>query len=309
MSQRSLKLPIWGTAVAGYRDGIGALLRDGKLFRYFIYASALMVVLSAGQLYVELGGSLIPGAEKFAPGIGNLLFGLLIAVAYAIAASPLTVALHRKFLLGETPPGAYFAAIFRGAEARVAAATMAVYALFFVAQLTAYPLIYVAYGVNPLNAADVGIAYALEPTIALIVVPLTWSASLLAGLMSTRLAFAFPGIAINAPGASLRQSYAETRGSAWRLFFIFLLILLLPFLAFVIAIGAASVSVIVGNPEAVGDPDRAAEMMMVSTPFLVAYAVGVVLMMAVVVAIGAAAARAYDVKVNRGLTGVAEVFA
>jgi hypothetical protein len=238
-----------------------------------------------------------------------MLFGLLIAVAYAIAASPLTVALHRKLLLGEAPRGAYFAAMLRGAEARVAAAAMAVYGLFFVAQLSAYPLIYVAYGVNPLNAADLGVAYAVEPTIALIVVPLTWSASLLAGLMSTRLAFAFPGIAINAPGASLRQSYAETRGSAWRLFFIFLLILLLPFVAFVIAIGAASVSVIVGNPEAVGDPDRAAEMMMVSLPFLVAYAVGVVLMMAVVVAIGAAAARAYDVTVNRGLTGVAEVFA
>jgi hypothetical protein len=176
------------------------------------YASVLMVVLGAGQLDVELGGSFMSGSKNFAAGIGNLLFGLLIAAAYAIAASPLPVALHRKRLLGETPPGAYFAAMLRGAEARLAAATMAVYGLFFVAQSSAYPLIYVAYGVNLLNAGDVRVAYAVEPTIGLIIVLLTWSASLLAGLMYARLALAFPGIATNAPGASLRQSCAGATG-------------------------------------------------------------------------------------------------
>jgi hypothetical protein len=32
-------------------------------------------------------------------------------------------------------------------------------------------------------------------------------------------------------------------------------------------------------------------------------------MLAIIVAIGAAAARAYEIRVNRGMTGVAEVFA
>ena len=35
------EVPIWRTVMAGYRAGIGVLVRDGARFRYFIYASAL----------------------------------------------------------------------------------------------------------------------------------------------------------------------------------------------------------------------------------------------------------------------------
>ncbi len=309
MNDQSLELPVWRTVIAGYRDGVGALFRDGRLFRYFIYASALTLILMGGRLYVELDGSLTSGSETSAAQIGNLLFGLLISVAYAITTSPLTVALHRKLLLGETAHEAYFAAMLRGSHMRIVGATMAVYGLFFVAQLSAYPIIYVAYGVNPLNAADLEATFAAEPMIAMVITALTWGASLFAGLMSTRFAFAFPAISTNAPGASLRASFAETRGSMWRLFFIFLLIVFFPFVAFVMAIGGASVLLVIGNPEAVANPDRVGEMMMLSSPFLVVYAIGFVVMMAVIVAIGGAAARAYEIKVNRGMTGVAEVFA
>jgi hypothetical protein len=304
-----LELPIWRTVIAGYRDGIGALFRDGKLFRYFIYASALTLILTGGHLYLELGDSLISRPATSATQIGKLLLGLLISVVYAIATSPLTVALHRKLLLGETPDDAYLAAMVRGTQIRIAAVTMAVYGLFFVAQLSAYPIIYVAYGVNPLNAADLEAVFAAEPMIAFVIMALTWGASLFAGLVSTRFAFAFPAISTNAPGASLLKSYAETRGAMWRLFFIFLLILLPPFVAVVIAIGVASVLFVIGDPASMSDPDRVSEMMMLSPPFLVIYAIGFVLMMAIIVAIGAATARAYEIRVNRGMTGVAEVFA
>ena len=63
MSNQSLKLPIWRTTIAGYRDGIGALFRDGKLFRYFIYASALTLILMGGQLYVNLGDAWMSRSE------------------------------------------------------------------------------------------------------------------------------------------------------------------------------------------------------------------------------------------------------
>lgn len=309
MSHPSLEVPIWRTVIAGYRDGIGALFRDGKLLRYFIYASALTLILIGGQLYVGLDASWMSGPETPATQTTNLLFGLLVSVAYAIAISPLTVALHRKLLLGETPHELYFAAMLRGTPVRVAAATMAVYGLFFVAEVSTYPIIYIVYGLNPLNTADLAAAYAAQPASALVVTLLTWGGSVFAALISSRFAFAFPAISVNAAGASLRQSYAETRGSTWRLFFIFLLILLFPFVAFVIATGVASVVFVISNPAAMADPDRVGEMMMLSPPFLVVYAIAFVLMMVIIVAIGAAAARAYEIRVNRGMTGVAEVFA
>jgi hypothetical protein len=309
MNDPSLKLPIWQTAISGYGDGIGALFRDGRLFRYFIYASALTLILIGGQLYVSLGDAWMSEPKTPAAQMTNLLFSLLVSVAYAIAVSPLTVALHRKLLLGEAPNELYLAAMFRGNHLRVAVATMAVYGLFFIADLSTYPIIYLVYGVNPLDAAALAVAYAAQPTIALVVMLLTFGASLLAALISARFAFAFPAIATDAPGASLGTSFATTRGSTWRLFFVFLLIVFFLFVAFVIAVGVASVLFVIGNPQAVGDPDRVGEMMMLSPPFLVVYAIAFILMMAGIVAIGAAAARAYEIRVNRGMTGVAEVFA
>ncbi|MGH6928568.1 MAG: hypothetical protein ACREEV_09650, partial [Dongiaceae bacterium] len=61
------------------------MFRDGKLLRYFIYASALTLSLTGGQLYVELGVSWTSGPETSATGIADVLFGLLISAAYAIA--------------------------------------------------------------------------------------------------------------------------------------------------------------------------------------------------------------------------------
>ncbi len=303
------ELPIWRTVVAGHRDGIGALFRDGKLFRYFVYASALNLILLGGQLYIGLGESPITESGSPATHLSDLFFGLLISVAYAIAISPLTVAVHRKLLLGEAPRDLYVAAMFQATQLRLALATMAVYALFFVAQLAIYPVIYLIYGVNPLKAADLASAFSAQPSMALVVMVTTWVGSAFAALISTRFAFAFPALSTRAPGASLRQSFAETRGSMWRLFFIFLIILALPFLAFVIAISVASILFFVQYPEAIQTPDSVGPAMMLSPTFLVMYAVAFVAMMAIIVVIGAAAARAYEIRVNRGMSGVAEVFA
>jgi hypothetical protein len=305
MNEVRPELPIWRTAMAGYRDGLAALFRDGKLFRYFVYASVLSLFLFAGQFAGQFDVAV--GASPAS--LTDQLFGLLISVAYAVAISPLAVAVHRNLLLGEAPHELYVVAMFRTTQLRLALATMAVYGLFFVAQLAIYPVVYVSYGVNPFNADELGRALSTQPSLTLFVTAATWVGSVFAALIATRFTFAFPGLATGAPGASLRWSFAETRGSMWRLFFIFLLVLALPFLVLVIAVVVASVLFFVQNPEATQAPEGVEAAMMLSPMFLVAYAVAFVAMMAVVVVIGAAAARAYEIRVNRGMSGVAEVFA
>jgi hypothetical protein len=88
MNDQSLKLPIWQTAISGYGDGVGALFRDGKLFRYFIYASALTLILIGGHLYVTLGDAWLSESKTPAAQMTDVLFSLLVSVAYAIAVSP-----------------------------------------------------------------------------------------------------------------------------------------------------------------------------------------------------------------------------
>ncbi len=297
---------IWRTVSAGYRAGISVLVRDGALFRYFTYASVLSLPIVGIQYVVQEGGTwqvATPALQALQP-----LFDLLTYAAYAMILSPLTAAIYRKLLLDEAPRQFYFAAMFRTPELHLSVATTAVFALFFIAELTAYPVIYLLYGLNPFDPLEMSRRYAAQPTIAVIVAAATCIAYVVAALAATRFTFAFPAIATRAPGASLRQSYADTRGSTWRLFFIFLLIFLFPFLIFIGAVAGASVAFAIGNPEAMRTPE-ASEMMMVSPLFLIIYALMFLAMMAMVAVTAAAAARAYEIRVNRGMTGVAEVFA
>jgi hypothetical protein len=300
------EVPIWRTVAAGYRTGISVLVRDGALFRYFIYASVLSLPIVGIQYVVQEGGTwqvATPALQALQP-----LFGLLTYAAYAMILSPLTAAIYRKLLLDEAPRGFYFAAMFRTPELHLSVATTAVFALFFIAELSAYPVIYLLYGLNLFDPLEMSRRYAAQPTIAAIVAVATCIAYVVAALAATRFTFAFPAIATRVRGASLRQSYAETRGSTWRLFFIFLLIFLFPFLVFIGAVAGASVAFVIGNPEAMRTPE-ASEMMMVSPLFLIIYALMFLAMMVMVAVTAAAAARAYEIRVNRGMSGVAEVFA
>ncbi|MGE0117322.1 MAG: hypothetical protein AB7S71_03925 [Dongiaceae bacterium] len=295
------EVPIWRTVAAGYRAGISVLVRDGALFRYFIYASVLSLPIVGIQYVVEQAAT--PTMQVLKP-----LFSLLTYVAYAMALSPLTAAIHRKLLLGESPRQLYFAAMFRTTELRLAVATIAVSALFLTAELMAYPLVYLLYGVSPFDAAGLAQAYEAQPLIAMNLAAAMLIAYLVAGLAATRFAFAFPAIATQARGASLRQSYVETHGSTWRLFFIFLIIFLFPFLLFIGAVAGTSAAFVIGNPEVMRTPE-AGETMERSLPFLVLYAIMFLAMMAMVAVTAAAAARAYEIRINRGMSGVAEVFA
>lgn len=150
--------------------------------------------------------------------------------------------------------------------------------------------------------------YAANPTIAAVILPLSLLSYVVAALIAARFTFAFPSIAIGAPGASLHRSLAETRGSTWRLFFIFLFAFAPPFAVFIILYLVASVVFVINHPEFVSAPDRIVTAMMYSAPFLVIYATMFIIMMVMVAVTAAAAARAYEIRVDRGMTGVAEVF-
>ena len=309
MIDRHPTIPIWRTVVAAYRLGIGALFRDGALFRYFIYASLISLVVLSLNFY-QVASRLASMAEPQTPGmvLQSIAVGMLLYVAYAAAVCPYAVAVHRKILLGETPRDYYAAAVMRRTQLRFLLATIAVYAVFFVAPFVNNLSVYLIYGLNPFDAPAISRAYTTRPTIAAVVGILSLLSYVGAALISARLAFAFPSIAIETPNASLRRSLAETRGSTWRLFFIFLLTFALPFTIFIILYAAASVVFLINHPELVRSPNMMASAMLYSPPFLAIFATMFIISMAMIAVTAAAAARAYEIRVDRGMTGVAEVF-
>ena len=302
-------IPIWRTVAAAYRLGIGALFGDGALFRYFVYASLLSLAVVGLQLY-HVASRLAAVAQS--PTLGTTLLsiatGMLLYVGYAAASCPFAAAVHRKILLGETPRGYYAAAATRAMQLRFLLATIAVYALFFVAPLVSNLALYLIFGLNPFDPLEVSRGYAAQPIIAVVVLPLSLLSYVLAALIAARFTFAFPGIAIERPDASLRRSFAETRGSTWRLFFIFLFTFALPFAIFFILYVVASIVFVISHPDLLSAPERMGTAMVYSAPFLVVYAAMFIIMMLMTAVMAAAAARAYEIRVEGGMTGVAEVF-
>lgn len=64
---------------------------------------------------------------------------------------------------------------------------------------------------------------------------LTIAAMIVCLFLTFRLTILFPAIAIDAPGATAANAYADSKGNVWRIFFIFFLAIL-PFIAFVLGL-------------------------------------------------------------------------
>jgi len=223
---------------------------------------------------------------------------LLIYVALTFAVSPYGVAVHRKFLLGESPYGSYLKALGRQREKRFFLVSVAVMVVAIVTILVPLTTTFFLYGARSIDF----VARAENAKAALVISLVAILAFMTACLATVRCAFAFPEIAVDQPGASVRQSLAETRGTTWRLFFLFVLIYVPPLVIYVAASDIAFFSALQAHS---GTP---AAGIFVSWPFIFVYVLMVVLMMLMISVTAAAASRAYEIRVDRGASGIADVF-
>lgn len=307
MSQTHSTIPIWRTVVIAYRQGIGVVFRDRALFRYFIYASLLCLATYGANIYrarMLLSQSLSPGQI-----LASTLAGLFLSFLFAVAICPFAFAVYRKLMLDETPREPYLAAVVGRGQRPFLLAILAAYGVFVLAAFVSHPILYFVYGVNPFDPHALARVTSTQPAVAFVVGGLTLIADLVAALVCVRFSFAFPAIALGAPGASLRQSVDATAGSTWRLFFIFSTIFAIAFVIVVVAIAAAATVFALNHPELARAPEAGSAAMAFSTPFLILYAVMFLAAMILVAVTAAATAHAYEIRVNGGLTGVVEVFA
>src|SRR5262245_58025305 len=304
------KVPIFRTAYDGYRLGIGAIFGNFAMFRYFVYGSVLWISLIGYEFYDSFSSTtavMRGGAGR--PIIGDIIIAILFAVAIAAVQTPMCIALQRRVLLGEAPKQFYFAHLLSQAGSRYLLATFLVQAFFLGASLSQYPVI-MLFGHDPTDPVALSTAMSDDPTFLWTVVLELLAAYLAAAWFAVRLTFAFPEIACDRWRGSVWLHLAETKGTNARLFFLFILILL-PIPVLYVMLSLIAVIVFVVRHMAAGGDATSSDFlinMFSSTEIIVAT---IVLVLGVAVswaAVAAGAARAYQIRVERGLSGLAEVF-
>lgn len=188
------KPPIVGTAVMGWRDGLGAINAMPA-----VAGMAALVLLVIGVLSALLMPDPGPGLGEVAP----LVSGILSNIVQAFVLAPLAIAVHRYVLLGEvTPHYALDASNPRYMRfvgfAILVKLLMAIPGLIFV--LAA--IFSAVHGA----AAIAGIAGLV--------------ASIAVGIVALRRTILFPAIAVDAAGATWSNARNDTMGNSWRIAFI-----------------------------------------------------------------------------------------
>lgn len=311
------KIPVWRTAYEGYRLGIGAIFSSGVMFRFFVYGSVALLavfgVLAYGNASISsLMANAGTGTNQTLVIGSSFLFGMLLYALIAAIQTPLGVAIQRYVLLGDSPKHSYFAYLNRGYGLRFFRVSIAVYAYFYIAGLLWFPIVYLAYHVSPLDQTEFSAALVANPS-ALTVIMLVWFISYaVASLLATRTSFAFAIAAVERPGPTIRQGFAETRNTMWRLFFVFFLIFVPPFLVYMATAFAAIIS-IAAQPSGQAlptsdDVERLAMSSFLSPQIIAATILTWIAIMLSYVALAAGAARAYQIRIERGMSGIAEVF-
>ena len=311
------KIPAWRTAYDGYRLGLRAIFSSGAMFRYFVYGSVTIVIAMGALFYVSFAtqgwlSNAAGGMERtLALGV-TIASGYLGYAALAAAQTPLGVVFQRYILLREPPRHPYFAYWASSYGRRFLWASAAVYGYFLVASLIHVPFFLLFYGTDPFDQIAVSTLFASTPSAMAVLIAIYVSALLCASLLAARSSLAFPIAAADRPGSALRQSFAESRGTMWRLFFVFVLIYAPTFVAYFIALMIIMVTFVIQNPgmvDTVGDPFGAANPGLFTSPsFIIAVTIALIAFALSQVAMAAAAARAYQIRVERGLSGVAEIF-
>jgi len=173
--------------VLAYRD-LGAVIRD---------LGGLVVIAFAIMAATRVPSALLAGSlpkDTNAP----ILLGFVSGLASTFLLTPYFIAIHRFIVLGEG--GAGYALTAR--------------ALRFQLYFTCWAAFSTA------TAAPLFVMRGSSPTLLFGLIAIWLIVVMLAGL---RLMILFPAIAVDAPGASVTNAFADTRGKTWRIFVIALL--------------------------------------------------------------------------------------
>lgn len=308
------KIPVWRTAYDGYRLGIGAIFSSGVMFRFFVYGFLSLLIVFGILMYANfrmsaLLASTATGANQNLVIGSSFLLGMLVYAAIAAIQTPLGVVVQRYILLGDLPQLSYFGHLNGRNGLRFFRVSIAVYVYFFIGGSAYVPILYLVYHVSPFEPTGMAALLATTPSALAVMMMIFFISYLAASLLAARTTFAFPIAATDRPGPALRQGSAETRGTMWRLFFVFFLTFIPPALVYMVAATVAAISMVGQAPAATSrDLEAWLASLFLSPQFIVAAIVVWIAVMLSFVAMAAAAARAYQIRIERGMSGVAEIF-
>jgi hypothetical protein len=181
------------------------------VFRVVADMPAVMwTALILGLAYALVDIMLMHGIGWVPSTVGGLLAQDAVTAAWVFLLTPLYLAIHRFIVLGEVAPG-YELAIEQPRFQRFFLCTLAIYAL---SQAPSFLRLF--------GHGGVILATALVLTFVV-------------AFISLRLIVLFPAIAVDAPGASLRNAFDDTRGCFWRIFGI-LIVAMLPVLVVLLGV-------------------------------------------------------------------------
>lgn len=281
----------------------------------FLYGTGLTLAIVGVTKYARLAGFLyLPVGAPWRIEINFVLETLISIITLAGLAAvqvPLGIAIIRYVILREVPDGTYFSGL-SGRGRRFFLLTFLVYFLFQLTSLAFVPLALV-HGINPIYRSDV-MAMAIETPGFLVELLFAWVlVGVLASFLSASLSLKFSNFACGArlkPGGSA----APLRSVTWRLFLVYA-VALAPVAVIAIAVYYAGIaSYIVGHWAAVETQlsdsrvQSLAFALTRSKEYLAAYGIILVCGQFAYIIIAAGAARAYQIRVERGLSGAAEIF-
>ncbi|HVR66449.1 MAG TPA: hypothetical protein VMT98_07400 [Verrucomicrobiae bacterium] len=306
------KVPVWRTAYDGYRLGIGAIFSSGAMFRFFVYGSVLSIAALGAEIYFLFSTPM--NLSEHATNILALVIPFVTYIAMTAVQTPLGIAMQRRILLGDIPSRSYVAYAVDQRGRNYAFVLLLICGFYFLASLIEIPVTLLVYGqpFTPAEIQDDDTAVATYSSLLLLAWVVTFA---VASLMSAKCAFMFPAVACDRPG-SWRQAYAETRGIVWPLFVVFLVAFLPVALLYMVIFGVAFIASLspIMAVLALGEgvPESATEQMIISMlqspAFIIAYVIAGLGYMLSFVVTAAAAARAYQIRIERGMSGVADVF-
>ena len=185
------KPPIFGLALQGWRYAFAALSRMPGVLGV---AMAIVLVSSAITLM------LVPDSKDEASGLFAQLLGVLIGIVQGFFLTPVAIAVHRFVLLGEVTERY----VLNPSEPR--------FKQFFIWTVI-YQLMISAPSLLLAGPAENAAALALSLPLFIIVT-----------IVALRLIILFPAIAVDAPGTAWQNAVEDTKGHAWRIFFIVVLV-------------------------------------------------------------------------------------